>query len=71
MAKARLREQWRPIATLTALYANVHRDSKKRPKPFAAEDFNPFATPVRKRKPAVPKAGIEVLKALLNEPRRK
>lgn len=35
------REQWAPFAMLASLYANVHRDEKKRPTPFSALDFMP------------------------------
>lgn len=36
------RAAWLQTAVLAALYAESHRDSKKRAKPFTAEDFLPW-----------------------------
>lgn len=36
------REQWRPFALLSCLYANSHRDPDKRSEPFEIEDFLPL-----------------------------
>lgn len=40
------------LANLTALTANVHRDPKRRQKPFTAADFMPGRAREPKRKPA-------------------
>jgi hypothetical protein len=64
MAEARRRDQWSRTATLLAMTANVHRNPKKRPRPFSAAEFHPLmgASPR-----AVMKTGIETLKRVFVE----
>lgn len=50
-----------PIAQLTALTANINRDSKKAPKPFAVEDFCLFAERNRKSDQFPPEAAAIAL----------
>lgn len=33
---------WAHTSSVLALIANCHRDAKRRPRPFAASDFNPL-----------------------------
>jgi hypothetical protein len=60
MDEARDIDRWNHTSMLCALVANVHRNKKKRSKPFAPSDFHPLAKP--KEKPVV---GIEALKAFV------
>lgn len=39
------RATFAPIAILTSIYANVHRDKDKRARPFEPSDFIPGAEP--------------------------
>ncbi len=41
MTQARQQSEWGHTSSILALLANCHRDSKKRPAPFAPEEFNP------------------------------
>ena len=43
MAEARQQDQWNHTAVLWCLWANIHRDDKKRPKPYEVADIHPFA----------------------------
>ena len=43
MAEGRARLQWAQTAELLAILYNANRDSKKRPRPFTAAEFNPYA----------------------------
>lgn len=47
MVEGRLKSAWSPFSHLLAQQANIHRDRKRRSKPFSASDFSPFA---RRRK---------------------
>ena len=62
MADAASRDRWQHTASLMALVANCHRDTKKS-RAFRPKDFHPFEKQRRprdgNRKPTV---GIEVLK---------
>lgn len=42
MAEARQRERWDHTASLMALIASCHRDSKKRRSPYKPQEFHPF-----------------------------
>jgi hypothetical protein len=50
-----------PLAQLTALTANINRDSKKAPKPFAIQDFCLFADQKRKNDQFPPEAAAIAL----------
>jgi hypothetical protein len=41
MANARQHETWNHTASLMALIANCHRDSKKRRQPYKPQEFHP------------------------------
>jgi hypothetical protein len=43
MVDAKRRDQWNHTATLWALIANCHRDSKQQAEPFKPSDIHPFA----------------------------
>ena len=59
MADARRKDQWSHTAAVMALTANVHRNPKKRSRPYSPVDFHPLI----ERKPVVAeKSGICVLK---------
>jgi hypothetical protein len=60
MDEARQTDRWNHTAMTCALMANIHRDKKKRSKPFMPADFHPLAKP--KRDVVV---GIDVLKAFV------
>ncbi len=57
MDEARQTDRWNHTAMTCALLANIHRDKKKRSKPFLPDDFHPLAKP----KPNIV-VGIEALK---------
>lgn len=42
MAEGASRERWSRTSSLMCLLANAFRDEKKRKKPFAPRDFNPW-----------------------------
>jgi hypothetical protein len=42
MADGRLRSAWGRTSALMAMLANVNRDPKRRRKPYAASEFNPY-----------------------------
>jgi len=58
-----------------AMYAEAHRDRKKRPKRYTFKDFYPFkkqlAQQTKRKYEDLPKADISILKNLLNLPERK
>lgn len=43
MAEGRLTHDWNRTADGLALLANIHRDPKRRHRPFGREDFHPLA----------------------------
>lgn len=45
MAEARQRAAWARTASLCCLIANANRDVRRKPSPFTADDFNPYARP--------------------------
>jgi len=59
MAEARQRAAWARTAEVIAMTANCYRDTKKKPDPFLAADFDPYQ---RGPKPAHMKADISILK---------
>lgn len=50
MVRGKAESQWQQTASILAMLANANRDTKKTPKPFTADDFNPFS----ETKPAGP-----------------
>jgi hypothetical protein len=48
MVEGRERSEWERTSFWCAMYANAHRDSKKRHKPYEASDFSPFQKEARK-----------------------
>lgn len=75
MAEARRRDEWDRTAMLCCLLANIHRDPKRRRKPFSVEDFHPLITAAErqqaKRRRVLP-GSVQDLKALLRtRPQRK
>jgi len=67
MAGGRQRDQWARAAAAMALFAEAHRDRKKRPRPFSAADFDPFADkrPAGRRGMPVKARHVESLARLL------
>ena len=59
MADARRREAWSHTSFLLSMLANVHRNTKKKPRPYSPNDFNPFTN---KSSHQTPKADIRILK---------
>jgi len=57
MARCRQQAEWERTALLAAIGANPFRDTKKRKRPFAPNDFNPFA---KRRLPKVEKEKIKI-----------
>ena len=59
MADSRRKDQWSHTAAVMALTANIHRNPKKRSKPYSPAEFHPLVerTPVK-----IDKIGIRVLK---------
>jgi hypothetical protein len=52
MTRGRQRSEWMQTASILTILANVHRDRKKRNKPFKPEDFMPnFGRRGRGREP--------------------
>ena len=49
LARGRQKSEWAQTSTILAVLANANRDPKRRPYPWDADDFNPFAEsrPVR------------------------
>ncbi len=60
MVDAHRREAWQHTSSVLATLANIHRDPKKKPKPYSATDFQPTFLSVPK--PDAPKVEIRVLK---------
>jgi len=42
MADGRVREEWNHTSQLMCLTANINRDPKRKPKPYAPADFHPL-----------------------------
>jgi hypothetical protein len=45
MCRGRQRSEWQRTADLKATFLEIHRNRKKRSKPFTADEFNPFRDP--------------------------
>lgn len=66
MVGARRQDQWSHTAAVLALTANVHRNPKKRSKPYSPAEFHPLV----ERKPVtISKSGIRVLKRVFVDKR--
>lgn len=66
MAEGRSRAAWGHTAAVMALIANVHRDAKRRPTPYAARDFNPYGqADGARRNASLPKVKISSLKDVI------
>jgi len=66
MVGARRQDQWSHTAAVLALTANVHRNPKKRSKPYSPAEFHPLV----ERKPVtITKTGIRVLKRVFVDKR--
>lgn len=50
MAEGRTRDAWRRCSSVLAAIFEVHRDRKKRSRPFRPEEFDPFVARNRKCK---------------------
>ncbi len=72
MAESRAKERWAHTSSVMALIAETNRNPKKRGRPFAPDDFNPFARK-RKRKAgsSLTAANIDALQVLLPPEKRK
>lgn len=70
MAEARSRSIWGPASHLLALLANLHRDPKKRRRPFRAAEFDPHR-PRRRRGRPVTVEGLTRAVLAVGEAKRK
>jgi hypothetical protein len=61
-ADARRRDEWQHTSALLAMFANVHRNPKKKPQPFTPAEFNPLAD--ERKKPVKAKTGVRTLKTI-------
>jgi len=43
MAEGRLQAAWAQTSSLMALLASIHRDPKKRRRPYTPDEFNPYS----------------------------
>ena len=62
MAEGRQKAEWGQTATILALMANCHRDPKKRPRPFAPDEFMPRSQPRRKATVSVERLTDEIIR---------
>jgi hypothetical protein len=60
MVEANRREAWQHTSAVLATLANIHRDPKKRSRPYSATDFQPLAS--KKVATAPTQSHIRVLK---------
>ena len=60
MTEAKRREAWQHTSSVLATLANIHRDPKKRSRPYAATDFQPVDARGHSSKPV--NADIQILK---------
>jgi hypothetical protein len=51
MAEARCKLEWGQTSLIACILANAHRNPRKRPAPFTADEFNPYAA--ARERPAV------------------
>lgn len=49
MADGKGRDEWGRMSSLLAMLANIHRDPKKKRRPYTPVEFNPYHAPKRKR----------------------
>jgi len=66
MVGARRQDQWSHTAAVLALTANVHRNPKKRSKPYSPAEFHPL---VERKLVTIAKTGIRVLKRVFVDKR--
>lgn len=64
MAEARQRAEWSRAGEIAAAIYNVHRDPKKKRRPFVSADFNPFVKK-RQQKQAAKKVSLAELKSMM------
>lgn len=62
MAEGRQKHDWGQTASMLALIANCHRDPKKRPRPFAPDEFMPRSKPRRKATVSVERLTDEIIR---------
>ena len=62
MVEANRKEAWQHTSAVLATLANIHRDPKKKPRPFTAADFQPLAAKRAPRNPT--QADIRILKTV-------
>ncbi len=62
MVEAHRREAWQHTASILATLANIHRDPKKKPRPYSASDFQPVPASATAAVP--PKTEIRMLKRI-------
>ena len=62
MAEGRQKHDWGQTASMLALIANCHRDPKKRPRPFAPDEFMPRSRPRRKATVSVERLTDEIIR---------
>lgn len=62
MAEGRQKHDWGQTASVLALIANCHRDPKKRPRPFAPDEFMPRSRPRRKAAVSVARLTDEIIR---------
>ena len=62
MAEGRQKHDWGQTASMLALIANCHRDPKKRPRPFAPDEFMPRSKPRRKASVSVERLTNEIIR---------
>jgi hypothetical protein len=70
MTRGRAVRQWDETAALMAVIANCHRNPKRRPSPYTADDFHPFAPRHTTRGLRLTPANIGILKVFLPRSQR-
>lgn len=63
MAEARQRTEWARAGEIAAAIYNVHRDPKKKRRPFVSADFNPFAK--KQKQTAKKQVSLAELKSMM------
>ncbi len=64
MADARREHDWSIASSLMAMLAEIHRDRKRRARPFRAEEFNPLSA---NRSKAIPTT-VSQLAQMMRQP---
>ncbi len=67
MAEGVSRLQWAQTSAVVAMIANSARDKKKKPSPWQADDFDPWAEIDRHRKARRVQGDIGMLKVFVKE----